>query len=160
MSYRRLRGGSGCGTPCRCASDSRATLSTENHTSEGDQLASDDQINLRGFDSEILLEEIRKRRLDSKFVVGGLGLAPKYAARAESRNVDLRHTALLILAALAVIILIVISVLAIQGLNIPDLLSGLAGSCIGAVAGILSGGEPKESDAKGVTTAEVAGEQA
>ena len=60
---------------------------------------------------------------------------------------NLRFYALLALTVITLVLIVVISVLAIQDTPIPDLLSGLAGSGIGAIAGILSGGLPTTGNA-------------
>ncbi len=69
-----------------------------------------------------------------------LGIDEGYRRHPTDHNAVLRRQALMVLAGLTLVVVIVIGWLAIDGKDIPDLLSGLAGSGIGAIAGILSGG--------------------
>jgi hypothetical protein len=53
---------------------------------------------------------------------------------------SLRMLALVALMVISLVLIAIIAWLTVDGTEIPDLVSGLTGSAIGAIAGILSGG--------------------
>jgi hypothetical protein len=91
------------------------------------------EVNLRKVPVDEIFGELRRRRLSEGQVFSELDVRP------EQRR-DLRQSALLLLGVLTFLLIILIGYLAIDDQEIPDLISGLAGSGIGAIAGILSGG--------------------
>jgi hypothetical protein len=97
---------------------------------------------LRKLSTDELFGELRRRRPQFSDEVAIRQL--RIHREPTKSPADLRVSALWLLAALTGVLLVVIAVLAIQGKDIPDLLSGLAGSGIGAIAGILSGGGDRD----------------
>lgn len=97
------------------------------------------QALLKEFQNNDLLAEIRRRDINPRVIERALDLSISAGKRADFSASRLRFYALIILGVLATGLIVVISVLAVYEIAIPDLLSGLAGSCIGAVAGILAG---------------------
>jgi hypothetical protein len=86
-----------------------------------------------------LFGEIRRRNLSPLVILLELNL-PLPLPQRPRRPVNLRYSALLSLGLITVLLVGIVGYIAIQNKPIPDLLSGLAGSGIGAIAGILSGG--------------------
>jgi hypothetical protein len=93
------------------------------------------EVNLRDVTDEEILGEIRRRRLPERDIRRALDIREINHARR-----DLRFYALLLLGALTLLLIGLIGWLVIDGTDIPPLLSGLAGSGLGGIAGILSGG--------------------
>jgi hypothetical protein len=102
-----------------------------------------DPNDLRSVDTEDLYGEIRRRRLPAFELREALNLfeppRPIPPDPAE-RQFRLRNQALMILAGLTCVLLLIIGFLAVTSKLIPDLISGLAGTGLGAIAGILAGG--------------------
>ena len=114
----------------------------------------DDGITLERARLEDLLEELRSRRVDPMLLSRNLGIpifvrTKKVLAYPLGSRSSMRFMALTILGLLSLGFLILISYLAVAQRDVPDLISGLAGSCIGAIAGILTGdhGTPEISAA-------------
>ena len=102
--------------------------------------------NLRSADNEALFAEVRSRQIDPGVLREQLQVSQTKIDAADP-SVRLRLSALMILGALSLVLIGVISFLATNDMPIPDLLSGLAGSCVGAIAGILaSSGGTSESN--------------
>jgi uncharacterized membrane protein YbhN (UPF0104 family) len=89
-----------------------------------------------------LLGELRRRKpgIDDLVLGQQLGL-DRYRRDAAA---SLRTLALVALTVISLALIAIIAWLTIDGTPIPDLVAGLAGSGIGAIAGILSGGPGAE----------------
>jgi hypothetical protein len=95
----------------------------------------DPQPDLREVPENEIFGEIRRRKLPQWKVEEALDI--KYPKLPQRR--DIRLFALVLLSGLTLILIVFIGILAVENKPIPDLLSGLAGSGIGGIAGILSG---------------------
>jgi hypothetical protein len=93
---------------------------------------------LRQAPTDELLGELRRRKpgIDDLVLGQQLGL-DRYRRDAAA---SLRTLALIALTVISLALIAIIAWLTIDGTPIPDLVAGLAGSGIGAIAGILSGG--------------------
>jgi hypothetical protein len=93
---------------------------------------------LRQASTEDLFGELRRRRpaVDDLELRRELGLDSNHRDAAAS----LRMSALIALTVISLVLIAFIVWLTMDGTDIPDLISGLTGSAIGAIVGILSGG--------------------
>jgi hypothetical protein len=93
---------------------------------------------LRQASTDELFGELRRRRpeIDDLQLRRELGLDRRYGDAAAS----LRMLALISLTVISLVLIAFIVWLTMDGTEIPDLISGLTGSAIGAIVGILSGG--------------------
>jgi hypothetical protein len=93
---------------------------------------------LRQASTENLFGELRRRRpaIDDLELRRELGLDSRHRDAAAS----LRTLALIALTVISLVLVAFIVWLTMDGTEIPDLISGLTGSAIGAIVGILSGG--------------------
>ncbi|MBB2936448.1 hypothetical protein FHX82_003512 [Amycolatopsis bartoniae] len=94
---------------------------------------------LRQAELNQLLMEVRRRQVDPDVLVTELDLlGDELFSRRVSPAERRRSLALVILGILTGILLVGVLALALLSQPIPDLLSGLAGSGLGAIAGILT----------------------
>ncbi len=93
---------------------------------------------LRQASTDELFGELRRRKptIDDLELRQQLGLDRRHGDAAAS----LRMLALIALTLISLILITFIVWLTMDGTEIPDLISGLTGSAIGAIVGILSGG--------------------
>ena len=93
---------------------------------------------LRQASTDELFGELRRRRpeIDDLVLRQQLGLDRHHRDAAAS----LRTLALIALTVISLVLIAFIVWLTMDGTEIPDLISGLTGSAIGAIVGILSGG--------------------
>ncbi len=93
---------------------------------------------LRQASTDELFGELRRRRpeIDDLVLRQQLGLDKHHRDAAAS----LRTLALIALMVISLVLIAFIVWLTMDGTEIPDLISGLTGSAIGAIVGILSGG--------------------
>jgi uncharacterized membrane protein YbhN (UPF0104 family) len=93
---------------------------------------------LRQVSTDELFGELRRRKpeIDDLVLRQQLGLDKDHRDAAAS----LRTLALIVLTVISLVLIAFIVWLTMDGTDIPDLISGLAGSAIGAIVGILSGG--------------------
>ncbi len=93
---------------------------------------------LRRASTDELFGELRRRRpeIDDLVLRQQLGLDRHHRDAAAS----LRTLALIALMVISLVLIAFIVWLTMDGTEIPDLISGLTGSAIGAIVGILSGG--------------------
>jgi hypothetical protein len=93
---------------------------------------------LRQASTDELFGELRRRRpeIDDLVLRQQLGLDKHHRDAAAS----LRTLALIALTVISLVLIAFIVWLTLDGTPIPDLISGLTGSAIGAIVGILSGG--------------------
>jgi len=93
---------------------------------------------LRQASTDELFGELRRRKpeIDDLVLRQQLGLDKDHRDAAAS----LRTLALIVLTVISIVLIAFIVWLTMDGTEIPDLISGLAGSAIGAIVGILSGG--------------------
>ena len=102
---------------------------------------------VRRLSHDELLGEVRRRGLPDDYLKRKLKLTdPNRYPPGEPAD-RLRRLALYALAGLGSVLVLSIIVMAIRGVEIPDLLSGLAGSAIGAIAGILASGSASHTTA-------------
>jgi len=99
--------------------------------------------NLQQVSDEDVYAELRRRGVTQREVMGAMQWAYIVIPRRPAVVAE-RQFALITLAILGVATVALIGYLAVQGTEPPGLLSGLAGTCIGAIAGILA---PKGTDA-------------
>jgi hypothetical protein len=111
-----------------------------------------EEADLRQVEDDDLFGEIRRRDIDDLTLISELKLGDELTRQANEvsryqrsymsrlSGASLKRSALQALAALTFVLILIIGGLALTGKEIPDLLSALAGSGIGAIAGILSGG--------------------
>ena len=94
---------------------------------------------LRQASTDELFGELRRRRpqIDDLQLRRELGLDRRY----RDATASLRTLALIALTVISLVLIAFIVWLTMDGTEIPDLISGLTGSAIGAIVGILSGGE-------------------
>lgn len=100
----------------------------------------DPAVDLRQVDLDELFGELRRRNVADYEIRAALNLSSlSLEAIRPMQQRDIRQIALLVLSVISIILVVIIGMLALTDKTIPDLLSGLAGSGIGAIAGILSG---------------------
>jgi hypothetical protein len=90
---------------------------------------------IRQFDDDEILGELRRRNVDREYASAPSGVVDQ----APRQRLGERQLALLITGILTAMLVAVISWLAIDGSEIPDLLAGLTGSGFGGIVGILAG---------------------
>lgn len=86
---------------------------------------------------EDVYAELRRRGVTQREVMGAMQWAYIVIPRRPAAAIE-RQVALVTLAVLGGVLVALIGYLAIQGKEPPSLLSGLAGTCIGAIAGLLA----------------------
>jgi hypothetical protein len=103
------------------------------------------QGDIREASLDDLFGELRRRKIAKHTMRDELDITDNSSESHRGSATQLRRTALFVLAILTFVVLMTIGWLAIYEKEIPDLLSGLAGSGIGAIAGILAGGDGNEA---------------
>jgi hypothetical protein len=107
---------------------------------------------LRSVDINEIYGELRRRNVGTYEVRQQLGMPQ----RLTDPSTQLKLIALGILGVAAAGLIAVIAVISVNGKTVPDVISGLAGSAIGAIAGILAGsassGPATEQNQKGPTS--------
>lgn len=92
---------------------------------------------MRQAETSDLFGELRRRGVPHGRVMEELGMRGAY----RKNDPNIKRTALIVLFILTLTLIGIIGYLSITEIGIPDLLSGLAGSGVGAIAGILAGGD-------------------
>lgn len=98
---------------------------------------------LREVADDDVFAELRRRGVTQREVMSAMQWAYIVIPRRPAAALE-RQVALITLALLGAAMVALIGYLAVQGKEPPGLLSGLAGTCIGAIAGLLA---PKPADA-------------
>jgi hypothetical protein len=84
--------------------------------------------------------ELRRRNLPVDEVMRELNVTPKTVVQTVPAKRSIRLVALVWLAIITLLLVVIVSILALTGKAIPDVLSGFIGTGLGAFAGILVGG--------------------
>jgi hypothetical protein len=100
------------------------------------------------FESE-LWGEVRRRNLPVDRVMRELNVTPKTVVKTVPAKRSIRHVALVWLAIITLLLVVLVSILALTGKAIPDVLSGFIGTGLGAFAGILVGGSLDDNGKSG-----------
>jgi hypothetical protein len=93
--------------------------------------------------------ELRRRNLSVDEVMRELHVTPKTVVRTVPAKRSIRHVALVWLAIITLLLVVIVSILALTGMAIPDVLSGFIGTGLGAFAGILVGGSLDDTGKSG-----------
>ena len=84
--------------------------------------------------------EVRRRNIPVDKVMRELNVTPKTVVQRVPAKRSIRQLALVWLSILTLLLVITVATLALMGKAIPDVLSGLTGTGLGSIAGILVGG--------------------
>jgi hypothetical protein len=118
-----------------------------------------DEVDLKDVDINDIYGEIRRRGVDNHSAIEALGIR-KIRGRSNrvTEEVSLRRLALIILGILTAVLLLYIGAMTVTSKEIPDIVSVLAGTGFGAIAGIVSGGKVGKTASENDTLSSVTDE--